>query len=156
MGFIKYANDVTAPVSVAFAYAENPRAIPQWMPWATHCERIGTTERGAGAKYDVRFRVGLWHPVLRWTITEHRQDAVLTYALSGPVTAGLTLRFDPLGRGRSVLVTEIDYRLPTGFAATLRDRPRRALLRTTLQRVQDQLRREIEEFHGRDVVGRYA
>lgn len=157
MGFIKYASDVTAPIAVAFAYADNPLAIPDWMAGATGITRQGDPERGVGAKYEIRYRLGPWHPTLHCEIAEHRQDAVLGYLLTGgPLTARLTLRFDPLGRGRSVLTTELDYPSSGGFTAILRDRPRDALLRRALRRSESRLRRAIEEFHGTDLVGRLA
>ncbi|MGW5386635.1 SRPBCC family protein [Nocardia sp. NPDC003963] len=157
MGFIKYASDVTAPITVAFAYADNPLSIPNWMVGATEITRRGDPERGLGAMYEIRYRFGPWRPVIRCEITEHRQDAVLGYLLtSGLVTARLTLRFDPLGRGRSVLTSELDSPSSRGLTAILRDRPRDALLRRALRRSESRLRRAIEEFHGTDLVGRLA
>ncbi|MGA6203550.1 SRPBCC family protein [Nocardia testacea] len=156
MGFIKYASDVTAPITVAFAYADDPLSIPNWMAGAAEITRCGDPERGIGAKYEIGYRLGPWHPVLHCEVTEHRQDAVLGYALTGPFTARLTLRFDPLGRGRSVLTSELDFPASTGFAAALRERPRAALLRRALRRSESRLRRAIEEFHGTDLVGRLA
>ncbi|WP_328389563.1 SRPBCC family protein [Nocardia sp. NBC_00416] len=156
MGFIKYASDVTAPITVAFAYADDPLSIPHWMAGADTITRRGDPERGVGARYGISYRLGPWRPVLHCEIAEHRQDAVLGYLLSGPVTARLTLRFDPLGRGRSVLTSELDYPGAQGFAAELRDRPRDALLRNMLRRTESRLRRAIEELHGTDLVGRLA
>ncbi|MEU4842177.1 SRPBCC family protein [Nocardia testacea] len=156
MGFIKYASDVTAPITVAFAYADDPLSIPNWMAGAAEITRCGDPEGGIGAKYEIGYRLGPWHPVLHCEVTEHRQDAVLGYALTGPFTARLTLRFDPLGRGRSVLTSELDFPASTGFAAALRERPRAALLRRALRRSESRLRRAIEEFHGTDLVGRLA
>ncbi|MGW1739629.1 SRPBCC family protein [Nocardia sp. NPDC001965] len=157
MGFIKYASDVTAPITVAFAYADNPLSIPNWMAGATEITRQGDPERGIGARYEIRYRLGPWRPVLHCEIAEHRQDAVLGYLLTGGLlSAQLTLRFDPLGRGRSVLTTELDYPSSRGITAILRDRPRDALLRRVLRRSESRLRRAIEEFHGTDLVGRLA
>ncbi|WP_280423864.1 SRPBCC family protein [Nocardia carnea] len=157
MGFIKYASDVTAPITVAFAYTDNPRSMTEWLAGAEHVSSRGEIDRGLGAQYGIRFRFGLWHPVLNCEITEHRQDAVIGYTLAGgPLTACLTLRFDPLGRGRSVLTSELDYTGSRGFAAPLRDRPRKALLRTALRRSESRLRAAIEELHGTDLVGRLA
>ncbi|MFI5714840.1 SRPBCC family protein [Nocardia sp. NPDC051750] len=157
MGFIKYASDVTAPITVAFAYAGNPRTIPHWLAYTEQITPRGDIERGLGARYDIGLRLGLWRPVLHCEVTEHRQDAVLGYTLTGgPLTACLTLRFDPLGRGRSVLTSELDYTGSRGFAAPLRDKPRNALLRTALRRTESRLRAAIEEVHGTDLVGRLA
>lgn len=157
MGFIKYASDVTAPTTVAFAYADNPRSMTEWLTGAEHVSAHGEIDRGRGAQYRIRFRFGLWRPVLTCEITEYRHDAVIGYTLAGgPLTACLTLRFDPLGRGRSVLTSELDYTGSRGFAAPLRDRPRRALLRSALGRSESRLRAAIEELHGTDLVGRLA
>lgn len=157
MGFIKYASDVSAPITVAFAYADNPRAVPEWLAGAVAVTPRGEIDRGLGARYAIRFRLGPWRPVLNCEITEHRQDAVIGYTLTGtPLNACLTLRFDPLGRGRSVLTTELDYTGSRGFAALWRDRPRNALLRTALRRTESRLRAAIEEVHGTDLVGRLA
>lgn len=156
MGFIRYASDVSAPITVAFAYADDPLTIPGWMAGADGITRQGDPERGVGARYGIRCGLGPWRPVLQCEITEHRRDAVLGYTLSGPLTAHLTLRFDPLGPGRSVLTCELDYADSRGFTAALRDRPREAVLRTALRRSESRLRRAIEEFHGTDLVGRLA
>lgn len=157
MGFIKYASDVTAPITVAFAYANDARAMTEWLAGAEHVTPEGDIDHGLGARYGIRFRFGTWHPVLNCEVTEHRQDAVIGYTLmGGPLNACLTLRFDPLGRGRSVLTSELDYKGSRGFAAPLRDRPRKALLRTALRRSEARLRAAIEELHGTDLVGRLA
>ncbi|MEU1986227.1 SRPBCC family protein [Nocardia sp. NPDC019395] len=157
MGFIKYASDVTAPITVAFAYAADSQSIPHWLAYAEQVTPHGEIESGPGARYRIRFRLGLWRPVLDCEVTEHRRDAVLGYTLTGgPLTAQLTLRFDPLGRGQSVLTSELDYTGSRGFAAPLRDRPRNALLRTALRRSESRLRAAIEELHGTDLVGRLA
>ncbi|MEU4314635.1 SRPBCC family protein [Nocardia sp. NPDC024068] len=161
MGFIKYASDVTAPITVAFAYADNPLSVPDWLAGARHITPHGNAERGdiehgVGARYDIGYRFGPWRPTLVCEVSEHRQDAVLGYTLSGPLSARLTLRFDPLGRGRSVLTCELDYADPRGVTAILIDRPRAALLRSALRRTEARLRAAIEEFHGTDLVGRHA
>lgn len=156
MGFIRNASDVTAPITVAFAYADDPLTIPGWMAGADEIFRQGDPERGVGARYGIKCGLGPWRPVLHCEITEHRQDAVLGYTLSGPLSARLTLRFDPLGRGCSVLTCELDYADSQGFAAVLRERPRETVLRTALRHSASRLRRAIEEFHGTDLVGRLA
>ncbi|MGW0178939.1 SRPBCC family protein [Nocardia sp. NPDC003345] len=156
MGFIKYASDVTAPITVAFAYADNPLSVPDWLAGARDITPRGDNDHGLGARYDIAYRFGPWRPTLAWEVTEHRQDAVLGYTLSGPVSARLTLRFDPLGRGRSVLSCELDYADRSGLSALLVGRPRAALLRAALRRTEARLRAAIEEFHGTDLVGRHA
>lgn len=156
MGFIKYASDVTAPITVAFAYADNALSVPDWLAGARGITPRGDIDHGLGARYDIAYRFGPWRPTLACEISEHRQDAVLGYTLSGPVSARLTLRFDPLGRGRSVLSCELDYADRNGISAFLVGRPRAALLRSALRRTEARLRAAIEEFHGTDLVGRHA
>ena len=73
---------------------------------------------------------------------------------AGSVT--LTLRMDPLGYGRSVLTFEADYPPLQGWPARPTARALDTAVRTAVHRSEAQLRREIEEFHGTDLVGRIA
>ncbi|MCX4096477.1 SRPBCC family protein [Nocardia sp. alder85J] len=73
-----------------------------------------------------------------------------------PALGTLTLRFDPLGYGRSVLTSEVEYNdarsLPGRLGATMVA----AAVDSAVRRSKSQLRREIEGFHGTDLVGRIA
>ncbi|MQY22932.1 SRPBCC family protein [Nocardia macrotermitis] len=169
MGHIKYASDVGAPVEVAFTYTDTPMFVPEWMVGIATFEPAQESGYGAGAVYLATLRLGVWHPTVECEITRYRPNAVIGYTLrrhrsgkavpadSDPMQppAGwgtLTLHFDPLGYGRTVLTSEIEYpqahRLPGRMCA--------ALVRWTLRRTESQLRRAIEEFHGTDLVGRIA
>ncbi len=173
MGHIRYASDVGAPVEIAFTYTDNYVFVPDWMFAIAAFEPLGETGHGPGAVYTAALQVGIWHPTVTCEITEYRYNAVIGYTLrrrrSGkaapaeseppdtPAPWGtMTLRFDPLGYGRTVLTSEIDYspahRLPGRLCAAAVH----ATLRWTLQRSESQLRRAIEEFHGTDLVGRIA
>ncbi|ATL71322.1 SRPBCC family protein [Nocardia terpenica] len=170
MGHIRYASDVGAPVEVAFTYTENHLFVPDWMFGSTAFEPVGEVGHGPGAVYAAAFRFGLWRPTVEYEITEYRRNAVIGYTLrrrrpgkavpaqSDPAGAlgTLTLQFDPLGYGRSVLTSEADYRPPRGPAGRLRSWLVDAAARSALRRSESQLRREIEEFHGTDLVGRIA
>ncbi|WP_040793077.1 SRPBCC family protein [Nocardia paucivorans] len=154
MGYIKYACDVSAPVDVAFAYTDNPLAIPHWMFGVTDCTPHEGTPSGQGALFTLRFRFLLWRLVLTCEIVEYRHDAVIGYAIRSRLNPRLTLRFDPLGPGRSVLTSELNYAQPGGIIGRLADRGIYAILGAALRRSESHLRREIEEFHGTDIVGR--
>ncbi|MCC3318184.1 SRPBCC family protein [Nocardia africana] len=168
MGHIRYASDVGAPVEVAFTYTDNHLFVPDWMFGIAAFEPVGEAGHGPGAVYAATFRLGLWHPTVDCEITEYRRNAVIGYTLrrrrpgkvapaqdqeARPALATLTLRFDPLGYGRSVLTSEADYPPARGWpAAKVID----ALAQAAVRRSESQLRREIEEFHGTDLVGRIA
>lgn len=154
MGYIKYACDVSAPLDVAFAYTDNPLAIPHWMAGVVGCTPHDATTSGRGTLFTLRFRFAFWHPALTCEIAEYRHDAVIGYSLHSPLDALLTLRFDPLGHGRSVLTSELNYARPSGIIGRLGGRGVDAALRRALRRSESRLRREIEEFHGTDIVGR--
>ncbi|MFE3696307.1 hypothetical protein ACFXO7_00365 [Nocardia tengchongensis] len=66
------------------------------------------------------------------------------------------MRFDPLGYGRAVLTSETEYWAPRGVTGKLLSAVLAALVQATVRRTESQLRREIEEFHGTDLVGRIA
>ncbi|MFE6922534.1 SRPBCC family protein [Nocardia sp. NPDC057663] len=157
MGHIKYACDVGAPVDVAFAYAENFRFIPHWMPGVAGIEPAGEPDRGLGAAFAMKVRLFGAIP-LRSTceITEYRRNAVIGYTLRGRVYGTVTLRFDPLGYERSVLTSEADYPPPRGVFGRLCHGLVDAVARSALRRTESRLRREIEAFHGTDLVGRIA
>jgi uncharacterized protein YndB with AHSA1/START domain len=174
MGHIKYASDVGAPVEIAFTYTDNPAFVPEWMVGIAALEPVGDTGYGAGAVYAATLHFGVWRPTVECEITEYRPNAVIGYTLRrrrpGKVAPAisevepatpwgtLTLCFDPLGYGRSVLTSEADWRCP--WARRLPGRLCAKLIRPTVQwalrRSESQLRREIEEFHGTDLVGRIA
>ncbi|MFF0456246.1 SRPBCC family protein [Nocardia africana] len=171
MGHIRYASDVGAPVEVAFTYTDNHLFVPDWMFGIAAFEPVGEAGHGPGAVYAATFRLGLWHPTVDCEITEYRRNAVIGYTLrrrrpgkvapaqapeAGPALATLTLRFDPLGYGRSVLTSEADYPPAHGWLARPAAKAIDALARTAVRRSETQLRREIEEFHGTDLVGRIA
>ncbi len=181
MGHIRYASDVGAPVEVAFAYTDNHLFVPDWMFGIAGFEPIGDAGHGPGARYTASMQLGLWHPAVECEITEYRRNAVIGYTLrrrrpgkvapardpgsmsaaegaaaAVPGTTTLTLRVDPLGYSRSVLTFEVDYppltRRPVRPVARALD----TAVRAAVRRSEAQLRREIEEFHGTDLVGRIA
>ncbi|WP_063008873.1 SRPBCC family protein [Nocardia kruczakiae] len=171
MGHIRYASDVGAPVEVAFTYTDNHLFVPDWMFGIAAFEPVGEAGHGPGAVYAATFRLGLWHPTVDCEITEYRRNAVIGYTLrrrrpgkvapaqdpeAAPALATLTLRFDPLGYGRSVLTSEADYTPAHGWPARPAAKAIDALARAAVRRSEAQLRREIEEFHGTDLVGRIA
>jgi hypothetical protein len=180
MGHISYASDVGAPVEVAFTYTDNHLFVPDWMFGIAAFEPVGDAGHGPGAVYAATLRLGLWRPTVEYEITEYRRNAVIGYTLrrrrpgkAAPAPAAdphpawsdpcpavplgtLTLRFDPLGHGRSVLTSEADYRPPRSLAGRLCGRLVDAAVHSAVRRSESQLRREIEEFHGTDLVGRIA
>ncbi|MEU8895273.1 SRPBCC family protein [Nocardia sp. NPDC048505] len=156
MGHIKYASDVGAPVEAAFSYTDNHVFVPYWMFAVAAFDPVGEHDQGLGARYAATARVALWRPVLDCEITEYRRNVVIGYTLRGALPGTLTLRFDPLGYGRSVLTSEAEYAAPRGFPGRVCARLVDSAVRSALRRTESQLRREIEEFHGTDLVGRIA
>ncbi|MEV6068218.1 SRPBCC family protein [Nocardia sp. NPDC052001] len=175
MGHMKYACDVGAPVEVAFTYTDNHQFVPDWAFAVTAFEPLGDSDHGSGAIFGTTLRVGFWHPVIECEITDYRRNAVIEYTLrrrrtgksapaqqhdgGTPIGAPLcviTLRFDPLGYGRAVLTSETEYRVPRGLTGRLLSRMLAAAVQSAVRRTESQLRREIEEFHGTDLVGRIA
>ena len=166
MGHIKYASDVGAPVQVAFAYTDNCVFVPDWMFGVAAFEPVGDADSGAGAVFSATIRLGIWHPSVVCEVTAYRRNAVIGYTLrrrrsgkaapADSILGSLTLRFDPLGYGRSVLTSEVDYPAPQGFLGRIWAKPVDTGARLAVRRTLSQLRREIEEFHGTDLVGRIA
>ncbi|WP_054815247.1 SRPBCC family protein [Nocardia arizonensis] len=156
MGHIKYASDVGAPVEVAFSYTDNHRFVPGWMFGVAEFEPAGDIDRGLGAVYATTVRLALWHSTTACEITQYRRNVVIGYTLRGRLSGTLTLRFDPLGYGRSVLTSEAEYDAPRGFVGRLCGGILDSAVGQALRRTESQLRREIEEFHGTDLVGRIA
>lgn len=156
MGHIKYASDVGAPVEVAFTYTDNYRFVPDWMFAVAAFEPKDELDQGIGAVFTTRIKLGPWRPTVDCEITEYRRNVVIGYTVHGRLSGTLTLRFDPLGYGRSVLTSEAEYAPPSGLFGRLCPRLVDSGLRAALRRTESQLRREIEEFHGTDLVGRIA
>jgi hypothetical protein len=73
-----------------------------------------------------------------------------------PALGTLTLRFDPLGYGRSVLTSEVEYYDARSLPGRLGAKMVAAAVDSAVRRSKSQLRREIEGFHGTDLVGRIA
>ncbi|WP_336084559.1 SRPBCC family protein [Nocardia sp. SSK8] len=157
MGHIRYASDVGAPVDAAFAYAEDFSHAPRWMYGVSTITADGAPASGLGAAFTMRVRL-LGVIPLRTTceITEYRRNAVIGYTLRGRVYGTVTLRFDPLGYERSVLTSEVDYPPPRGVFGRLCHGLVDAAAKSALRRTESRLRREIEAFHGTDLVGRIA
>ncbi|BDT93376.1 MULTISPECIES: SRPBCC family protein [Nocardia] len=156
MGHIKYASDVGAPVEVAFHYTDNHLFVPDWMFGIADFVPTGEQDRGLGAVFATTTRLALWQPTSTCEITEYRHNAVIGYTLRGRVSGTLRLRFDPLGYGRSVLTSEAEYRPPRGPVGRVSAGLVDAAVKSALRRTESRLRREIEEFHGTDLVGRIA
>ncbi|WP_067532664.1 SRPBCC family protein [Nocardia crassostreae] len=166
MGHFKYASDVGAPVEVAFTYTDNHQFVPDWAFAVAAFEPIGDIDHGSGALFAATLRAGLWHPTVECEITDYRRNAVIEYTLRGrrkgkptpaqPTLCVITLRFDPLGYGRAVLTSETEYWAPTGCTGRLLSRILAAAVQSAVRRTESQLRREIEEFHGTDLVGGIA
>ncbi|MET9489079.1 SRPBCC family protein [Nocardia sp. NPDC006630] len=184
MGHMKYASDVGAPVEVAFTYTDNHQFVPDWAFAVAAFEPLGDSDHGAGTVFAATLRAGLWHPTVECEITGYRRNAVIEYTLrrrrtgksapaqgDGTIENGggvqdtgaccsplcvITLRFDPLGYGRAVLTSEIEYWTPRGLTGRLLSRMLAAAVQSAVRRTESQLRREIEEFHGTDLVGRIA
>ncbi|MGW4364830.1 SRPBCC family protein [Nocardia takedensis] len=156
MSHIRYASDVGAPVEVAFGYTDNHLFVPDWMFGVAAFEPAGELDQGLGAVYATTAHVALWHPTTACEITEYRRNVVIGYTLRGRLSGTLTLRFDPLGYGRSVLTSEAEYTAPHGLLGRLCNGLLDSAVRQALRRTESQLRREIEQFHGTDLVGRIA
>ncbi|WP_063050314.1 SRPBCC family protein [Nocardia arthritidis] len=156
MGHIKYASDVGAPVEVAFSYTDNHLFVPDWMFGIADFVPTGDQDRGLGAVFATTTRLAIWQPTSTCEITEHRHNAVIGYTLRGRFSGTLRLRFDPLGYGRSVLTSEAEYSPPRGVVGRLSTGMVDAAVKSALRRTEARLRREIEEFHGTDLVGRIA
>jgi uncharacterized membrane protein len=156
MGHIKYASDVGAPVEVAFNYTDNHLFVPAWMFGIADFVPTGDQDRGLGATFATTTRLALWRPTSTCEITEYRRNAVIEYTLRGRLSGTLRLRFDPLGYGRSVLTSEAEYSPPRGVTGRLGAGLVDAAVKSALRRTESRLRREIEEFHGTDLVGRIA
>ncbi|WP_029903469.1 SRPBCC family protein [Nocardia brasiliensis] len=157
MGHIKYASDVGAPVEVAFTYTNNHLFVPDWMFGVAGFEPDGELDHGLGATFTAATRLLMvWRPAMTCEVTEYRRNVVIGYTLRGRLSGTLTLRFDPLGYGRSVLTSEAEYSPPRGFAGRLCVGLVDSAVKSALRRTESQLRREIEEFHGTDLVGRIA
>ncbi|WP_280497729.1 SRPBCC family protein [Nocardia asiatica] len=156
MGHIKYASDVGAPVEVAFSYTDNHLFVPDWMFGIADFVPTGDQERGLGAVFATTTRLALLQPASTCEITEYRHNAVIGYTLRGRFSGTLRLRFDPLGYGRSVLTSEAEYSSPRGVIGRLGAGLVDAAVKSALRRTESRLRREIEEFHGTDLVGRIA
>ncbi|UGT40539.1 SRPBCC family protein [Nocardia yamanashiensis] len=166
MGHFKYASDVGAPVEVAFTYTDNHQFVPDWAFAVAEFEPVGDTDHGSGAMFAATLRVAFWHPTVECEITDYRRNAVIEYTLrrrrkGKPASACsplcvVTLRFDPLGYGRAVLTSETEYWAPAGLTGRLLSKLLAAAVQSAVRRTESQLRREIEEFHGTDLVGRIA
>ncbi|MEU7763756.1 SRPBCC family protein [Nocardia sp. NPDC049190] len=156
MGRIKYASDVGAPVEVAFSYADNHLFVPDWMFGIARFVPTGEQNHGLGAVFATTACVALWRTTMTCEITEYRRNVVIGYTLRGHLSGTLTLRFDPLGYGRSVLTSEAEYGPPRGFVGRMSVGLVDSVVKSALRRTESQLRREIEEFHGTDLVGRIA
>lgn len=156
MGHIKYASDVGAPVEVAFNYTDNHLFVPDWMFGIADFVPTGDQERGLGAVFAISSRLAPWQPTTTCEITEYRPNAVIGYTLRGRFSGTLRLRFDPLGYGRSVLTSEAEYGPPRGVLGLVGSGLVDAAVKSALRRTESRLRREIEEFHGTDLVGRIA
>ena len=184
MGHIRYASDVGAPVEVTFTYTDNHLFVPDWMFGIASFEPVGEAGHGPGARYTATLRLGPWHPAVDCEITEYRRNAVIGYALRrrrpGKVTPAqdpastsaadgaaavsapdmravtLTLRVDPLGYGRSVLTFEAGYPPLRSWPSRPATKTLDAAVQAAVRRSAAQLRREIEGFHGTDLVGRIA
>ncbi|WP_019932058.1 SRPBCC family protein [Nocardia sp. BMG111209] len=168
MGHIKYAGDVGAPVEVAFAYTDNHLFVPDWLFGIGAFEPLGELENGPGARYAAALQFGLWHPTFEWEITEYRRNAVIGYTVRRrrqrktapahpePALGTLTVQFDPLGYGRSVLTVAVEYNEARSLPGRLGAKLVAATVDSAVRRSKSQLRREIEGFHGTDLVGRIA
>ncbi|MGY4098169.1 SRPBCC family protein [Nocardia sp. R16R-3T] len=156
MGHTKYASDVGAPVDVAFTYTDNHLLVPNWMFAVAAFEPKGEFDQGFGAIFTTRIKLGPWRPTIECEISEYRRNVVIGYTLRGQLSGTLTLRFDRLGYQRSVLTSEAEYAAPSGPSGRLCRRVVDSAVRSALGRTESQLRREIEQFHGTDLVGRIA
>lgn len=156
MGYIRYASDVSAPVDVAFNYADNYRSVPVWLAGVSSFTADGDTDRGREATFVAKTGIPLWHPSLRCKITEHRRDEIIEYSWHTRGSPTLTLRFGPLGPSRSVLTCQVDYQMPAGAIAGIPNQVARSIWRKTLRRSLGRLRTAIEDSHGNDRVRRIA
>lgn len=156
MGYIRYASDVSAPVDVAFSYADNYRFVPVWLAGVDTFTADGDTDRGRGATFVATSGVPLWHPSRRCEITNYRRDEIIEYYWHTRGSPTLTLRFGPLGPGRSVLTCQVDYQTPSGTIAGISTQVARSIWRKALRRSLGRLRTAIEDSHGNKRVGRIA
>ena len=156
MGYIRYASDVSAPVDVAFSYADNYRFVPVWLAGVSSFATDGDTHRGRGATFVAKTGFPLWHPSLRCEITEHRRDEIIEYSWQTRGSPTLTLRFGPLGPSRSVLTCQVDYQMPSGAVARIPNQVTRSIWHKALRHSSSRLRTAIEDSHGNDRVRRIA
>jgi hypothetical protein len=147
---------VAVPVDVAFAYVDNYVFVPDWLFGVTRFEPVGEQDRGQGAVFAATVPLGPWRYTFAAEVTAYRKDVVIGWTdRTGPFGTH-TIRFDPLGRGRSILTVEIDCHTPAGPIGYFADKIATSFGNTAIRRTEHRLRKGIEQLHGFDPVGRIA
>ncbi|NLU83235.1 SRPBCC family protein [Rhodococcus sp. HNM0569] len=102
--------------SVAFAYVDDYRTVPEWFFGITQFDSIGDHDHDLGARYDAALRIGPKSFGSILEVTEWEQDRVIVLESIRGFTTRSRWRFDDAPDGETRLTVDFAYELPGGLA----------------------------------------
>ncbi|MCK5770568.1 SDR family NAD(P)-dependent oxidoreductase [Algiphilus sp.] len=123
-------------------YAADLRNLPQWLPAALYADKITEGVLGAGARFEVRLRIGFRRVALHFEILRFSPPFTATLRGEGPgVTLVATLRAESEQAGRgAILAWDTEVRLDGTLRARIAEPGIRLALRRAARGLQHALR----------------
>lgn len=137
-----------APLSVAYAYVDDPDNVPTWMfGISTFTPVDPATPRGLGAVYDASFQVKPVKLSSRVEITGWEQDALIELTSIKGFKNSSTWRFEADGPERTKLSVTFSYELPGGIAGKAMGKVIEPVIALTVKQSDANLRKHIAEVY---------
>ncbi|WP_024795963.1 SRPBCC family protein [Tomitella biformata] len=147
MGLIQISAVAQVPVSVAFAFVDDHRNVPDWMFGVTKFEPIGAQDSGLGAEFDVVMQLGPKAMKSKIRCTEWGQDEVITLTSYEGMRNNSSWRFRAVDAEKTELSVDFGYEFPGGFAGKALAKIVEPAIQIAIRQTEQNLRKAIEEHH---------
>lgn len=144
---IHHEGSTKAPVSVAFAYIDDYRTVPQWMFGLSDFQPVGDKDQGLDAVFDGTFAVKPVKLHSTVQITAWEQDRLIRMeSIKGFVNRS-TWRFEAVGNTETRITVDFTYELPGGLAGRAMGKALEPIAALSIRHSDAALRKQIEEHY---------
>lgn len=141
---IRHEGIAEAPLSVAYAYVDDPANVPDWMFGIGTFEAVDPAlPHGLGAVYDAAFQVKPVKLSSRVEITGWKENELIELTSIKGFTNSSAWRFEADGPDRTKLSVVFSYELPGGLAGKALGKVIEPVIALTVRQSDANLRKNI-------------
>jgi acyl-CoA synthetase (AMP-forming)/AMP-acid ligase II/uncharacterized membrane protein len=135
---------VDAPREEVWKLVCDPAAYPELLDGITRCERVGDVERGPGARYSMRMRVGSAEVGGLVEVVEFDEPGDLAWTSVTGIDQRGRWRLRESDDGRTRATFRLSYGAPGGLLGAVSDRLSAPMVRGNLRRSLENVKGELE------------